>query len=157
MDGLSASDRQKLHDQAIAVLKGNDLGDSTRPAPRLYPHQWLWDSCFIAIGLRHVEPMRAAQELQSLFRGQWQNGLLPHEIFNSDTNYHAGPDHWESSRIKAAPRNVRTTFMTQPPMVAEAAVLVGEKLTPDQRSKFFPSSSNIIIGSIANVTHSTWD
>ncbi|MGV9573680.1 MGH1-like glycoside hydrolase domain-containing protein [Streptomyces nigra] len=30
------------------------------PARSLYPHQWSWDSAFIAIGLRHVSPLREA-------------------------------------------------------------------------------------------------
>jgi hypothetical protein len=32
------------------VLRTNDRGVYTAPADGLYPHQWLWDSCFTAIG-----------------------------------------------------------------------------------------------------------
>jgi hypothetical protein len=39
---------------AAAVLRANDVGGWTKPAPRLYPHQWSWDSAFIAIGLAHL-------------------------------------------------------------------------------------------------------
>jgi len=47
MDGGIRSD--VLFQAAKDVLAANDLGTSTKPAPDLYPHQWNWDSCFIAI------------------------------------------------------------------------------------------------------------
>ena len=60
--------------KAEDVLKHNDLGDWTRPAPGVYPHQWLWDSCFAAMGWVHVDAERATREILSLLRGQWRNG-----------------------------------------------------------------------------------
>ena len=45
------------------VLKDNDRGKHTVPASGFYPHQWLWDSCFIAIGLSHYNIKRAQQEI----------------------------------------------------------------------------------------------
>ena len=36
--------------QAKAVLDFNWTGEYTMPGPRLYPHQWSWDSALIAIG-----------------------------------------------------------------------------------------------------------
>ena len=67
--------------EATKVLKQNDRGKWIVPAGDLYPHQWLWDSCFIAIGLRHLSIERAQVELLSLLRGQWSNGMLPNIIF----------------------------------------------------------------------------
>lgn len=131
---MSQSD---LLEQAKAILKHNDFGASTRPAPRLYPHQWLWDSCFIAIGLRHDDPKRAMTEIESLFRGQWKNGMLPHIIFADDVEYHAGPDMWASKEYEDAPRDVQTSCITQPPMVAEAVLKVAEKLSDEDRTAFY--------------------
>src|SRR3712207_781777 len=71
-----------LFDAARNVLTQNDRGDYTVPVARLYPHQWLWDSCFIAIGMRHYDTERAKNEIYSLLRGQWANGMLPNIIFN---------------------------------------------------------------------------
>ena len=65
-------------ERAIAVLKANDRGLYTIPAENLYPHQWLWDSCFIAIGQRHYDVERAKMEILSLLRAQWRNGMVPH-------------------------------------------------------------------------------
>ena len=67
---------KQLFEACAAVLAANDRGDYTVPAGDLYPHQWLWDSCFIAIGLAHIDPTRAKKELISLVRGQWANGML---------------------------------------------------------------------------------
>ena len=65
-----------LLDEAKAVLQMNDQGAYTIPAHGIYPHQWLWDSCFIAIGLRHLDIDRAQSEVLSLLRGQWHNGIM---------------------------------------------------------------------------------
>jgi hypothetical protein len=67
----------ELLEEAEKVLKKNDRGKFTVPAGDLYPHQWLWDSCFIACGLRHIDIDRAQTELTSLLRGQWSNGMFP--------------------------------------------------------------------------------
>ena len=64
------TNRSKLAAAAQALLGQNDRGGYTVPAPRLYPHQWNWDSAFCAIGWRHFDPRRAARELEMLLRGQ---------------------------------------------------------------------------------------
>src|SRR5688572_3861205 len=105
-------------DAAKAVLEQNDRGAWTVPARDFYPHQWLWDSCFIAIGLRHIDPERAAVELRSLLRGQWSNGMMPQMIFTSS---HRGKSNdarvWGTNRIPEAPRQPKTAGLTQPPML----------------------------------------
>jgi hypothetical protein len=53
------SETPDILDRAEAVLRANDRGTYTIPAGDLYPHQWLWDSCFIAIGIRHYDVERA--------------------------------------------------------------------------------------------------
>src|SRR6202012_2706007 len=73
--------------EAAEVLQANDRGNYTVPAQNLYPHQWLWDSCFIAIGLRWLDVDRAQTELQSLLRGQWANGMFPNMIFSDKGEY----------------------------------------------------------------------
>src|SRR5829696_5294063 len=51
--------REGLVARAQKVLHRNDMGGWTRAAPELYPHQWSWDSAFIAIGLAHLDTRRA--------------------------------------------------------------------------------------------------
>jgi glycogen debranching enzyme len=134
---LTVDQATDLRAKATQVLADNDLGECTKPSPTLYPHQWLWDSCFIAIGLRHLDPERACREILSLFRGQWTNGMLPHVIFSTTDAYHAGPNRWRCDLVTATAGGVETTGITQPPMVAEAVVQVGEALSPARRDEFY--------------------
>lgn len=118
-----ASTEGDLREAAVAVLRANDVGGWTRPAPRLYPHQWSWDSAFIAIGLAHVDPQRALAELEHLFAAQWSDGRVPHMVFDPRVeDYVPGPGLWASAASSdAAPRGVATSGLIQPPMHAIAA------------------------------------
>lgn len=128
------SKKPDLFTQAAEVLKMNDRGNYTQPAHNLYPHQWLWDSCFIAIGLRHLDIERAKMEILSLLRGQWHNGMLPNIIFRDDPQYHFDRNLWRSWLNPYAPNDVTTTGITQPPMLAEAVIQIGKKMEwPERR------------------------
>ncbi len=133
----------ELLEQMTAVLTMNDRGDYTQPAHGLYPHQWLWDSCFTAIGWAHTDVARAQRELLSLLRGQWHNGMLPNIIFRPEARYRTDRNIWRSWVNPSAPSNVATTGITQPPMLAEAVVQVGAQLEwPERRvwyAKMWPA------------------
>ena len=77
-------EHKSLVEKAKTILNNNWLGKSTKPAPDLYPHQWNWDSGFIAIGYSGYNQERAQQELSTLFKAQWKNGMLPQIVFNSE-------------------------------------------------------------------------
>ena len=113
---------RELQAAAAAVLRANDVGGWTRPAPRLYPHQWSWDSAFIAIGLAHADPDRALTEMEHLFGAQWLDGRVPHMVFDPKVeDYLPGPGLWASaSSSTAAPRSIATSGLIQPPMHAIA-------------------------------------
>ncbi|MFF6874246.1 hypothetical protein ACFY9S_02710 [Streptomyces sp. NPDC012474] len=119
-----------LHVEAAQVLEDNWTGRSTVPSRGLYPHQWSWDSAFIAIGLRHLSPLRAQTELETLLAAQWADGRIPHIVFNPSVPldaYFPSPDFWRSStagRAAGAPRTVQTSGIVQPPVHALAAWLV---------------------------------
>jgi len=121
------------------VLHANDLGGWTKPAPRLYPHQWSWDSAFIAIGLAHLDPARAIEELEHLFAAQWSDGRVPHIVFDPNVpDYWPGPDLWGSRDVSAAPTDVATSGLIQPPMHAIAvwrilAIARAEGVEADRR------------------------
>lgn len=126
-----------LLEAAKAVLAANDRGLYTAPADsRLYPHQWLWDSCFIAIGRRHYDIERAKTEILSLLAGQWANGMLPNMILSGgkrdrDANI------WRSWINPNAPDDLNTSGITQPPVLAEAVVRIGEKLSKPERRSWY--------------------
>ena len=126
--GLSARARE--------VLDRNRRGDWTCPSAALYPHQWLWDSCFVAIGLARSDPQRAADELRSLFRGQWSNGMVPHMIFAAGVRDVGSQRIWQSKRNPLAPRDVDTSCITQPPLLAVAAARVAQALPAPDREAF---------------------
>lgn len=119
------------------VLKNNDRGTHTVPANGFYPHQWLWDSCFIAIGLRHYDVERAQKEILSLLEGQWSNGMLPNMILGSGADGYQARTFWRSKVSPLSPDNLSTSGITQPPMVAEAVVLIGEKLSKTERRRWY--------------------
>jgi hypothetical protein len=126
-DGLVAGAR--------AVLERNRCGTYTCPSRRLYPHQWLWDSCFTAIGIARFDPRRAAEELRSLFRGQWADGMLPHMLFADDDDV-GSRRVWRSRTRAGAPPGVATSCITQPPIVALAVERVAGALGDRERDAF---------------------
>jgi hypothetical protein len=123
--------------RAQAVLAENQRGEYTCPSTTLYPHQWLWDSCFTAIGLARYDPARAADEIRSLFRGQWTNGMLPHMIFGEHSDDIASSQIWQSRQHPLAPRDVETSCITQPPLAAVAVWRVGTALDGTDREAFW--------------------
>ncbi len=80
---MKSSDLKYLVNTAKNILEENQIGKATKPAPNLYPHQWNWDSCFIAIGVSHYDEERA-QKINHC-RCQWSNGMILMflNIFNS--------------------------------------------------------------------------
>ncbi|MEO6514000.1 MAG: trehalase family glycosidase [Candidatus Saccharimonadales bacterium] len=127
----------KLLTAAAKVLADNDRQNYTVPAGDLYPHQWLWDSCFIAIGLCHLDIERAKTEIQSLLRGQWRNGMLPNMVFSDKREFAADRNAWRSWLSPYAPEGVATSGITQPPMLAEAIVRIGQKMELPERRTWY--------------------
>ncbi|MGW0415659.1 MGH1-like glycoside hydrolase domain-containing protein [Streptomyces collinus] len=130
LPGLSGPAEASLRARAARVLAANWTGSSTVPSRSLYPHQWSWDSAFVAVGLRHLSPLRAQTELETLLAAQWGDGRVPHIVFNPSVPldaYFPSPDFWRSStagRAAGAPRTVQTSGIVQPPVHALAVWLV---------------------------------
>lgn len=113
-----------LLNRASEVLENNWRGSSTIPSSTLYPHQWSWDSGFTAIGLSHINQLRAQQELLSLFDGQWTDGRIPHIRFNpevSEDAYFPGPSFW-NSQDNSGLSGVKSSGIIQPAIHARAAL-----------------------------------
>ncbi|WP_433254393.1 MGH1-like glycoside hydrolase domain-containing protein [Streptosporangium sp. CA-135522] len=122
MEARSAVDDAALGREAWSVLDANWTGSATVPAPGLYPHQWNWDSTFVAIGLARWDTRRAGAELLSLLAGQWRTGMVPHIVFHPAhaEAYFPGPSVWRSRDNPASPNGVLTSGLTQPPLQALA-------------------------------------
>ena len=122
-----AIDPDALRRSAAGVLRGNWEHGHTVPSRRLYPHQWSWDSAFIAIGWARISPARGRQELHSLLASQWSDGRVPHIVFNprvAPDAYFPGPDFWRSREVPEAPNRRaggrETSGIVQPPVHAVA-------------------------------------
>jgi len=133
-----SDDLLKLLNKSQIILAKNWTGKFTRPSSHLYPHQWSWDSAFIALGYANYDQMRAQQELLSLFKGQWKNGLLPHIVFHTEGgDYFPGPEVWEIERHPSAPENIKTSGIIQPPFHATAALQIYRKAADKRDAKIF--------------------
>ncbi|MFI8527494.1 MGH1-like glycoside hydrolase domain-containing protein [Promicromonospora sukumoe] len=126
-------------DAAARVLEANWTGRHTVPATGLYPHQWSWDSAFVAIGTRHREPARARAELVTLLDAQWPDGRVPQIVYDvrRDDDYAPGAGFWGAGQVGAGAGGAAragtaatgaggraTSGLVQPPVHAWAAWLV---------------------------------
>ena len=113
--------------KAKTILSLNWQGSYTRPSPGIYSHQWNRDSAFIAMGYARFDVYRGMMELNHLFKHQWENGMLPHIVFNKDHlgHYFPEPDFWQ------APKGRLTSGITAPPLQATACLHLFEH-APDK-------------------------
>lgn len=127
MPSNNQNEFQDLIEAAENVLKKNWTGSFTKPTNSLYPHQWSWDSCFISIGYCHYNQERAEKELERLFDAQWDNGMIPHIVFDkNELNglYFPGPDFWQVDYSPDSPAGLESSGICQPPVHATAVRLM---------------------------------
>ena len=135
-DGGLGREDEALVEQAKAILSLNWTGEYTQPGPRLYPHQWSWDSALIATAYAHYDRGRAERELRHLFGAQWSNGLLPQIVFNPRfRDYFPGPSFWNASESPHAPTRYETSGVVMPPVHA-TAVLAVYKVSGEEAKEF---------------------
>jgi len=118
---ITKKELKELVQTAKQILNNNWKGSFTVPSSSQYPHQWSWDSVFIAMGYVHYNQDRAEAELRHLFSGQWKNGMIPHIVFNSDElngDYFPGHEFWQTQRSDNVPDSVKTSGICQPPIHA---------------------------------------
>ena len=100
---------------AQSTLLANWRGGFAVPSARLYPFQWNWDAGFDALGFSYFDVDKAFQELRSMFKGQWKNGMLPHIVFHQPSpDYFPGPGEWQTQLSGKTPDGVETSGITQP-------------------------------------------
>ncbi len=116
---MDASRIESVSAGAKATLLANDRGGYTVPNKNVYPFQWNWDSAFVAMGFATFDVERAWQELETLFLGQWADGMVPSIVFHQySPGYYPGPYVWEVAHVPP------TTGISQPPVAATAARIV---------------------------------
>jgi glycogen debranching enzyme len=117
VSGLYDRNRQRGH----ADWCNRDF-DFVCPSKTTYPFQWFWDSCFHAIVLSHLDPVRAESELTSLLANQQPDGLVPHVTF------------WQREAFEERLADYSIAYRTpyfsdcmQPPVLAEAIAAVAAR------------------------------
>ena len=99
--------------EARNILIANDRGGYTIPTEGLYPYQWNWDSAIAALGFARFDIDRAWTEIETLFAGQWDDGMVPHILFHQqDDSYFPGPEVWGCNGP------IPSSGITQPPVAA---------------------------------------
>jgi hypothetical protein len=117
-------DYESIDRRARDILRGNDRGGYTLPTDGLYPYQWNWDSAFAAWGFSGFDLPRAWTELETLFSGQWPNGMVPHILFHRpNAGYFPGPDVWGAEGIGP----ILSSGISQPPVAATFVRAIYEK------------------------------
>ena len=80
---------------------------------KLYPAQWKWDSGFISLGYSYFNMKYALDEITTLLRGQWKDGMIPHILFHDlGTNYYPNHSVWNCGN------KIHSSGITQPPVLA---------------------------------------
>jgi hypothetical protein len=128
-----------LAQRAEAVLQANSAGAWTKPSPTQYPHQWNWDSGFISLGWAIFDLDRAMLEIESLLRGRWRDGMVPHLRYDPRHlgDYFPGPDWWPGAAARVASPGELTSGISNPPVVVIAALEVGRRASAEPRRRFY--------------------
>jgi len=108
---------------AKKILIGNRKDGYTLPTNnKLYPAQWNWDSGFIALGYSYFNLKFALEEIKTLLRGQWKDGMIPHILFHDlNTNYYPNHSVW------ACGNKIHSSGITQPPVLAIILKIILDK------------------------------
>nr|WP_170333550.1 hypothetical protein [Ruegeria arenilitoris] len=122
--------------EARNILIANDRGGYTIPTEGLYPYQWNWDSAIAALGFAQFDLDRAWTEIETLFTGQWEDGMVPHILFHQqDDGYFPGPDVWGCNGP------IPSSGIIQPPIAATMVRKIWEQDTAfgdDRMKELFP-------------------
>ncbi|MCP8939114.1 hypothetical protein NK718_11350 [Alsobacter sp. SYSU M60028] len=135
---MTPETHRRLDQEARRILAANDRGGYTVPNERVYPFQWNWDSAFVAMGFAMFDEDRAWRELETLFLGQWADGMVPSIVFHTPADhYYPGPTAWGTRHQPP------TTGISQPPVAATSARFLWERavdrsLVRDRLAALFP-------------------
>ncbi len=107
---------EEIIEKCQQTLEGNWRDGFTVPSKKLYPFQWNWDSGIVAVGMSHHNLDYSIKEIETLFSGQWENGMVPHILFHSEkeSTYFPNFDFWNSNVNPGAPKFPKSSGITQP-------------------------------------------
>ena len=124
-----------LVEVAKKILLENRRAGYTLPTNnKLYPAQWNWDSAFISLGYSYFNLDYAIQELETLLKGQWDDGMVPHILFHEvDDSYFPNHTTWSCGK------EIPSSGITQPPIAASILRIIvkNNSLDETQNKKVF--------------------
>lgn len=108
----------EVRSEALRVLESawDDFRGYCVPHPEVYPHQWLWDSCFHAIAWSAFGDERAVRELEAVFAAQLPGGFVPHMRYAKPSMFRGPLTH--------------ASGYTQPPLYGHALATLGRAGLP---------------------------
>lgn len=137
-----------LQEEAVAVLQHNVRGSFITPSDELYGangNNWayLWDTAFSVMAIADYDPPLAQKLFNTYLAAQHDNGMVPHMVMWSsgfpqgwlatNVNWHG----FRNKRRDLEDRPVKTSTITQPPMLAVAAgVIIDNLRNADERQAF---------------------
>ena len=128
--------KEILQRNTITVTVNGKLYERIIPSKDFYVHQWLWDSAGVAMGLVHLHEEAAFNELLSLIVGQWNNGLIPHIIYNpGESKYYPPAEQWQT--VGFTRDGIKTSGITDPPLLAIAAEYICDHASDEQKRRDF--------------------
>jgi glycogen debranching enzyme len=136
--------KEILQRNTITVTVNGKTYERIIPSRDFYVHQWLWDSAGIAMGQVYIDEDAAFNDLLSLIAGQWNNGLIPHIIYNPDeSRYYPPADYWQTTSFTRD--GIKTSGITDPPLLAIAVAYICDHASDEQKKRDF---LNILLPSL---------
>lgn len=128
----------RIKGQARSQLEQNWTGEFYAPhLEGAFPDNFLWDTCFVAMGLAEDDPIHAGTQLVQLMRYQWPNGMIANQNVDKDRRGTIIERlNFRTDKSPCAPEDQPTSGFSQPPMIAEATMTVAQNLPPAEQQRF---------------------
>ncbi|CAM9410828.1 unnamed protein product [Ectocarpus sp. 4 AP-2014] len=150
-DGPTALRLSPLVQGAAGLLLENyrDELEATIPSPLIDAHQESTTSVMVAEAWAHIDQQRARAELLSIFRGQWENGLVPtvryapgYEDDFLVGSFLPGPGGWggrssENASSAQSAGGANTSSLAAIPLHAEAALRIFDLSPRDAEARLW--------------------
>eukprot|EP00903_Cladosiphon_okamuranus_P016301 g15033.t1 len=138
---------------ATALLESNYRAEleATIPSPLIDPHQESTTSVMVAEAWAHLDQRRAREEMLSVFRGQWANGLVPtvryapgYEGDFLGGSFLPGPGGWggggDNTSSAQSAGGANTSALAALPLHAEAALRIFDLSPRDAEARLWLQS-----------------
>lgn len=128
---LTPDEWRDLHRESRRVLELNEVDEGEiyyhMPSLHHYPSLFGWDSGFHAVAMLHIDPGKAARELETLFRQVRDDGHLPHEVLLPHRTEHPWLRNIQTWLVRWEFDRRGASYMIDPPSYHYAAQLVYER------------------------------